>query len=128
MKVDAVDFYYLSMPVIHDIGDGSQDLLLVRVQAGEHVGWGECEASPLVSIAALVTPMSHSACKPVLASVLGQRLVAGRQARATTPGGRPCLPLHRSMSPGNRCVIPRRLADPDRRRVSPAPANSRRCR
>lgn len=74
MKIEAVDFYYLSMPVIRDIGDGSQDLLLVRVQAGAHVGWGECEASPLTSIAALVTPMSHSACKPVIASVLGQRI------------------------------------------------------
>ena len=74
MQIDSVDFYYLSMPEVLDIGDGSQDLLLVRVQAGEHVGWGECEASPLTSIAALVAPMSHSACKPVLASVLGQRL------------------------------------------------------
>ncbi len=74
VTIDSVDFYYLSMPEVLDIGDGSQDLLLVRVQAGEHVGWGECEASPLPSIAALVTPMSHSACKPVLASVLGQRL------------------------------------------------------
>src|SRR5215211_5781572 len=54
------------------IGDGSQDLLLVRLQAGPYVGWGECEASPLVSIASLVCPMSHSACKPVRDSVLGQ--------------------------------------------------------
>ncbi len=35
---------------------------------------GECEASPLVSIAAFVTPMSHGACQPVSASVLGQIL------------------------------------------------------
>jgi L-alanine-DL-glutamate epimerase-like enolase superfamily enzyme len=62
------------MPEVLDIGDGSQDLLLVRLQAGEHVGWGECEASPLVSIASLVCPMSHSACKPVRDSVLGQEL------------------------------------------------------
>jgi L-alanine-DL-glutamate epimerase-like enolase superfamily enzyme len=74
MQIDAVDFYYLAMPEVFDIGDGSQDALLVRVQAGEHVGWGECEASPLVSIASLVCPMSHSACKPVRDSVLGQRL------------------------------------------------------
>src|SRR3990170_8261955 len=74
MRIEGVDFYYLSMPEVLDIGDGSQDLLLVRVQAGEYVGWGECEASPLTTIAALVTPMSHSACKPVLASVLGQRI------------------------------------------------------
>jgi L-alanine-DL-glutamate epimerase-like enolase superfamily enzyme len=74
VRIESVDFYYLSMPEVLDIGDGSQDLLLVRVQSGEHVGWGECEASPLTSIAALITPMSHSACKPVIASVLGQRL------------------------------------------------------
>ncbi len=74
MKIDSVDFYYLSMPEVLDIGDGSQDALLVRVAAGEHVGWGECEAAPLVSIASLVCPMSHSACKPVIASVLGQSI------------------------------------------------------
>ena len=74
MRIEAVDFYYLSMPEVLDIGDGSQDLLLVRVQAGPHVGWGECEAAPLPSIAGLVCPMSHSACKPVQASVLGQEL------------------------------------------------------
>lgn len=74
MQIDTVDFYYLSMPQVLDIGDGSQDVLLVRVGAGDHEGWGECEASPLVSIASLIAPMSHSACKPVEASVLGQRL------------------------------------------------------
>jgi L-alanine-DL-glutamate epimerase-like enolase superfamily enzyme len=74
MKIDAVDFYYLSMPEVLNIGDGSQDALLVRVQSGQHVGWGECEASPLVSIASYVCPMSHSACRPLRDSVLGQRL------------------------------------------------------
>ena len=74
MRIDAVDFFYLSMPEVLDIGDGSQDALLVRVQAGEHIGWGECEASPLVSIASFVCPMSHSACKPLRDSVLGQRI------------------------------------------------------
>ncbi|MBA3415685.1 MAG: mandelate racemase/muconate lactonizing enzyme family protein, partial [Chloroflexia bacterium] len=62
------------MPELLDIGDGSQDLLLVRLQAGPDIGWGECEAAPLPTIAALVCPMSHSACKPVRASVLGQEL------------------------------------------------------
>lgn len=74
MRIDSVDFFYLAMPEILDIGDGSQDALLVRVTAGGHVGWGECEAAPLVSIASLVCPMSHSACKPVQASVLGQSI------------------------------------------------------
>jgi L-alanine-DL-glutamate epimerase-like enolase superfamily enzyme len=72
--IEAVDFFYLSMPEVTTEGDGSQDALLVRVAAGGLVGWGECEASPLVSIAAFVCPMSHGACRPVGASVLGQGL------------------------------------------------------
>src|SRR5262249_35559150 len=74
MKIESVDFFYLAMPQIRDIVDGSQDALLVRVRAGGYTGWGECEASPLVSIASWNCPMSHSACKPISASVLGQRL------------------------------------------------------
>jgi len=74
MKIEQVDFFYLSMPAVRDIGDGSQDALAVRVQADGLTGWGECEAAPLPSIAAWNCPMSHSACKPVSASVLGQTL------------------------------------------------------
>jgi L-alanine-DL-glutamate epimerase-like enolase superfamily enzyme len=74
MKIDSVDFFYLAMPVVTTAGDGSQDALVVRVQAGGHVGWGECEAAPLPSIAAFVCPMSHGACRPVSASVLGETL------------------------------------------------------
>src|SRR5579859_2046783 len=74
MKIEAVDFFYLSMPIVREIGDGSQDALLVRVEAGGYCGWGECEASPLVSMASWNCPMSHSACKPLSASVLGQNL------------------------------------------------------
>jgi L-alanine-DL-glutamate epimerase-like enolase superfamily enzyme len=74
MKIETVDFFYLSMPVVREVGDGSQDALLVRVQAGGYVGWGECEASPLPSMAAWNCPMSHSACKPLSASVLGHVL------------------------------------------------------
>lgn len=74
MRIEAIDFFYLSMPEVLDIGDGSQDALLVRVVAGDQIGWGECEAAPLPSIAGLIAPMSHSACKPVQVSVLGQAL------------------------------------------------------
>lgn len=74
MKIDGVDFFYISMPEVTTAADGSQDALVVRVTAGGHSGWGECEASPLPSIAAFVTPMSHGACRPVSASVLGERL------------------------------------------------------
>lgn len=74
MKIESVDFFYLSMPEVLDIGDGSQDATLVRVRAGGLEGWGECEAAPLPTIAAYVCPMSHSACKPVRASVEGMEL------------------------------------------------------
>jgi L-alanine-DL-glutamate epimerase-like enolase superfamily enzyme len=74
MKIEGVEFFYVAMPVVTDEGDGSQDALLVRVEAGGHVGWGECEASPLVSIAAFVAPMSHGACRPVRDSVLGKAI------------------------------------------------------
>ena len=72
MKIEAVDFFYIAMPEITTEADGSQDALLVRVAAGGHVGWGECEASPLVSIAAFICPMSHGVCRPVGDLVLGQ--------------------------------------------------------
>lgn len=74
MKIESVDAFYLRLPTVLDIGDGSQDALLIRVRAGGFVGWGECEASPLPTIAALVAPISHSACHPVLDSVLGAKL------------------------------------------------------
>src|SRR4028119_418408 len=64
MKIESVDFFYLSMPHVLDIGDGSQDALVVRLRAGGYEGWGECEASPLVSIASFVAPLPHSACRP----------------------------------------------------------------
>jgi L-alanine-DL-glutamate epimerase-like enolase superfamily enzyme len=72
LTVDSVDMFYLSMPVIEDVGDGSQDACVVRVAAGGRVGWGECEASPLPSIAGLIAPISHSACHPVIESVVGE--------------------------------------------------------
>jgi L-alanine-DL-glutamate epimerase-like enolase superfamily enzyme len=85
MKIETVDFFYLAMPEIRDIGDGSQDALLVRVRADNGLeGWGECEAAPLASIAAWCCPMSHSACKPVSHSVLGRALDTPAHIRALT--------------------------------------------
>ena len=85
MKIEAVDFFYLAMPEIHDIGDGSQDVLLVRVTADNGLdGWGECESAPLVSIAAWCCPMSHSACKPVKHSVLGRTITSSDDIRMLT--------------------------------------------
>lgn len=70
-RIEAVDLFYLAMPRITEEADGSQDALLVRVIAGDAVGWGECEAAPLPSISALVCPRSHGACRPVAETVLG---------------------------------------------------------
>ncbi len=73
-KIDAVEIFYLRGPEILDISDNSQDATLIRISAGGEVGWGECDASPLPSISALVGPMSHVACRPVNDSVLGEAL------------------------------------------------------
>src|SRR5579871_6907449 len=74
MRIESVDFFYLTMPEITDEVDGSQDALLVRVRAGDWEGWGECEAAPLPCIAAYCCPPSHGVCKPVKTSVEGARL------------------------------------------------------
>lgn len=74
MRIEAVDLFYFAMPEVTLEADGSQDALLVRVAGGGLVGWGECEASPLTSIAAYATPRSHGVCQPVSASVLGEVL------------------------------------------------------
>ena len=74
MKIESVDLFYLRMPEVLDIGDGSQDGLVFRVRAGNFEGWGEAVASPLTSIASWIAPMSHSGCHPVIDSVLGEEL------------------------------------------------------
>ena len=62
------------MPEILDEADGSQDALIVKVEGGGLIGWGECEASPLTSIANFICPKSHSAAKPIKESILGADL------------------------------------------------------
>jgi len=74
VKIEAVDLFYLAMPEITTEADGSQDALLVRIAGGGHVGWGECEAAPLPSIAAYVCPMSHGVCRPVGDALAGEHL------------------------------------------------------
>ena len=41
MKIESIDFFYLALPHVRDIGDGSQDALVVRVRGGGLEGWGE---------------------------------------------------------------------------------------
>ena len=74
MKIENIELYYLSMPKILDEADGSQDALIAKVEAGGLVGWGECEASPLTSIANFICPKSHSAANPIKTSVINKKI------------------------------------------------------
>ena len=74
MNVENIELYYLSMPEILDVADGSQDALIVKVEGGGLQGWGECEASPLTSIANFICPKSHSAANPLKYSILNKKL------------------------------------------------------
>src|SRR5260370_27169177 len=75
MKITAVDPFYLKMPQVTDAADGTQDTLLVRVRTDASLeGWGECDASPLVTLAAYCCPMSHGNIINIRTSLLGETL------------------------------------------------------
>ena len=74
MHIENIELFYLSMPEILDEADGSQDSLIVKVEGGGLTGWGECETSPLTSIANFICPKSHSAANPVRDSIINQEL------------------------------------------------------
>lgn len=75
MKITAVDPFYLRMPDITPAADGTQDTLLVRIQTDTGLeGWGECDASPLVSLAVYCCPMSHGNIINIRSSLIGETL------------------------------------------------------
>ena len=75
MKIKAVDPFYLRMPNITTAADGTQDTLLVRVRTDTGLeGWGECDASPLVSLAVYCCPMSHGNIINIRTSLIGETL------------------------------------------------------
>jgi len=75
MKITAVDPFYLRMPNITTAADGTQDTLLVRIRTDTGLeGWGECDASPLVSLAVYCCPMSHGNIINIRTSLIGERL------------------------------------------------------
>ena len=75
MKITAVDPFYLRMPNITTAADGTQDTLLVRIRTDTGVeGWGECDASPLVSLAVYCCPMSHGNIINIRSSLVGEVL------------------------------------------------------
>ena len=75
MKITAVDPFYLRMPDITTAADGTQDTLLVRIQTDAGLeGWGECDASPLISLAVYCCPMSHGNIINIRTSLMGETL------------------------------------------------------
>src|SRR5437879_12794409 len=75
MKIAAIDLFYLRMPEVTAAADGTQDTLLVRVRTEDGLeGWGDCDASPLVCIAAYCCPMSHGNIINIRQSLLGETL------------------------------------------------------
>ncbi len=75
MKITSVDPFYLRMPEITSAADGTQDTLLVRIRTDIGLeGWGECDASPLVSIAVYCCPMSHGNIINIRTSLIGETL------------------------------------------------------
>ena len=73
MIITAVDAFPLAMPQITSAADGTQDTLLVRITTDTGiVGWGECDASPLVSLAVYVCPTSHGNINNIRDSLLGE--------------------------------------------------------
>ena len=75
MRITAVDPFYFRMPNITTAADGTQDTLLVRVRTDVGLeGWGECDASPLVSLAVYCCPMSHGNIINIRTSLIGETL------------------------------------------------------
>lgn len=73
MRIDRIDLFYLAVPNVTRAADGTQDSLLVRVRDQDGVeGWGECDASPLVTIAAYCCPPSHGNIIGLLDTLVGE--------------------------------------------------------
>jgi L-alanine-DL-glutamate epimerase-like enolase superfamily enzyme len=75
VKIEAIDLFYIALPEITQTADGSQDSLVVRIRTDNGLeGWGECDASPLISMAAYVMPMSHSNVININEALIGETL------------------------------------------------------
>jgi len=75
MRIVSVDPIYLKMPAITTAADGTQDTLLVRIRTDEGIeGWGECDASPLVSLSVYCCPMSHGNIINIRESLIGEKI------------------------------------------------------
>ena len=82
MRIVSVDPIYLKMPSITTAADGTQDTLLVRIRTDDGTeGWGECDASPLVSLSVYCCPMSHGNIISIRESLIGEALDSADDVR-----------------------------------------------
>jgi L-rhamnonate dehydratase len=72
MRITDVETLILRRPDVRDIGDSSQDLLLIRVLTDDGlVGIGEADTSPEVGRAVIDAPLSHEVCRGLREVVVG---------------------------------------------------------
>lgn len=82
MKIESIDLFYIALPEMKRAADATQDSLVVRVRADNGlVGWGECDASPLVSMAAYIAPMSHSNIININDALIGETVDSPEDVR-----------------------------------------------
>ena len=75
MRITEIDAFYLGVEDVRPVADGSQDTFLVRVRTDAGLeGWGESDASPLVSMACYCHPPSHANIVNLRESLLGRPL------------------------------------------------------
>ncbi len=73
MRITDVESLILRLPSTADVGDSSQDLLIVRVQTDSGlVGIGEADTSPEVGRAVIDAPLSHEVCRGLRDVLIGR--------------------------------------------------------
>lgn len=73
MKITAVETLALRLPSVEDIGDGTQDALVVKVHTDAGVvGLGEAAGPPSIIQAIIHAPLSHRHCWGLASLVLGE--------------------------------------------------------
>ena len=72
MKITDVEAIVVKQPTIEDIGDGSQDTVVVRVHTDAGIsGVGEADSSPYVVREIIYCPASHIVCKGLRDVIIG---------------------------------------------------------
>jgi L-alanine-DL-glutamate epimerase-like enolase superfamily enzyme len=73
MRITEIESLVLRLPATADVGDSSQDLLVVRVMTDTGlVGIGEADTSPEVGRAVIDAPLSHEVCRGLRDIVVGR--------------------------------------------------------